>query len=122
MDQKDSEEMPTQHDEFWRHIFTTQQAGIVVSVDGFIRQMNHTAVTMFCGHSESDFIGKRFHEALITSEYIARIQERERQLLSGHSSLPPWKSVRNSSTVGNWMFLYRRHRGGVVAALLSNPC
>jgi len=79
----------SQTSEFWRYIFNTPQAGIVVSINGTIRQMNDTAVRMLGGQSSSDFVGRRFHETLISPEYIERTFEREQQLRGGQSSVPP---------------------------------
>jgi PAS domain S-box-containing protein/putative nucleotidyltransferase with HDIG domain len=79
----------SQTDELWRYIFDTPQAGIVVSINGIIRQMNDTAVRMLGGQSSSDFAGKRFHETLISPEYIECTRERERQIRGGQSSVSP---------------------------------
>jgi PAS domain S-box-containing protein/putative nucleotidyltransferase with HDIG domain len=88
-DKPENSKYISQTGNLWQHIFNTQQAGIVVSINGIIQQMNSTAVKMLCGQSSSDFIGKRFHETLISSEYIECTLERERQLRGGQPTVPP---------------------------------
>ncbi len=74
---------------FWRHIYETQQAGILIQVNGIINDLNETAIQMLGGQSASEFIGKPSIETLICPEYIDCILDRTRQLRNGRPSVPP---------------------------------
>jgi len=74
---------------FWRHIYETQQAGILIQVNGIIQDLNETAVRMLGGRSASEFIGKPSIETLICPEYYDCILDRTRQLRNGRPSVPP---------------------------------
>jgi len=74
---------------FWRHIYETQQAGILIQVNGIIQDLNETAIQMLGGQSASEFIGKFSIETLICPEYIDCILDRTRQLRNGRPSVPP---------------------------------
>ncbi|HOE76454.1 MAG TPA: GAF domain-containing protein [Rectinema sp.] len=74
---------------FWRHIYETQQAGILIQVNGIIQDLNETAIQMLGGQSASEFIGKPSIETLICPEYIDCILDRTRQLRNGRPSVPP---------------------------------
>jgi len=74
---------------FWRHIYETQQAGIIIQANGIIQDLNETAVLMLGGQSASEFIGKPSIETLIPPEYIDCILERTRKMRNGCPSVPP---------------------------------
>ncbi len=78
-----------QPEELWRHIFDTEQAGIVISVNSIIRELNRTAMEMIGARSCADVIDRPFFETILFPEYIQRAKERELSLRGGKSSLPP---------------------------------
>ena len=98
-----------QTETLWQHFFHTPQAGIVVSSNGIITQMNGTAVDMLGGRSTADFVGTCFHTTVIAPEYIERTLEMERRLLRGDRGTMPPLEVR-----------LRRRCGGELDVLISS--
>lgn len=96
-----------QSDEFWRHIFSTQQAGIIISVNSAIKEMNRTAMNMVGARSSAEIENKSFFDTILVPEYIQPAREREQSLRNGAASLPPME------------IRIKRLDGGSIDALLS---
>ncbi len=96
-----------QPDELWRHIFDTEQAGIIISINAVIQEINRTALDMIGARTKADVIGLPFFETILFPEYIQPAKERELSLRSGKSSLPPME------------IRIKRRDGGSIDALIS---
>ncbi len=96
-----------QPEELWSHIFDTEQAGIIISVNSIIEELNRTALDIIGARSSAEVVGKPFFETILFPEYIQRAKEREMSLRGGKSSLPPME------------MRIKRLDGGSIDALIS---
>jgi len=96
-----------QPEELWSHIFGTEQAGIIISVNSIVKEMNRTALDMIGARSSAEVAGRPFFETILFPDYIQRAKERELSLRGGKSSLPPMETR------------IKRLDGGSIDALIS---